>query len=391
MLGYLFDEIYPRLPRGFELDVVSGTSVGAVHASYVATTAGQTGASRAARLNETWSEMELADMLQLSTRDLLGLPLRALGVTRLRRDAGGSGRHRLVGGLADFSALERIVAERIAWSALPANLARGRPGALCVSCTEVRSGRATVFMDGPLADPTPWSYDPGSQAVRVELAAAHVRASAAIPFLFPAVQVGDRFYVDGGMRMNTPLAPALRLGAERVLVIALKRVPGSSAGLPAYAEDVITQPAFLLGKVLDALTLDPLEYELARIDIVNSWIAHGRRTYGGDFLERINVAVESERGVGYRPVAHLALRPSQELGRVAADCYQANRGRSLGRLASLITRFALHGAPEGEADLLSYLYFDRSFTRRLLEMGRADAAAAHDRILALLTDPTPGG
>jgi NTE family protein len=85
------------------------------------------------------------------------------------------------------------------------------------------------------------------------------------------------------------------------------------------------------------------------------------------------------------------LRPSEELGRVAADSYRANRGRSLGRLASLITHFALRGVPEGEADLLSYLYFDRSFTRRLLEMGRADAEAARDRILALLADPAPGG
>ena len=60
-----------------------------------------------------------------------------------------------------------------------------------------------------------------------------MRASAAIPFLFPAVRVGDRFYVDGGLRMNTPLSPALRLGADRVLVVATKQRPDRPRGPPA--------------------------------------------------------------------------------------------------------------------------------------------------------------
>jgi len=77
-----------------------------------------------------------------------------------------------------------------------------------VLCTEVGSGRVAVFMDGPLADPAPWATDPNILAIPTEITAMHVRASAAIPFLFPAVRIGERYYVDGGLRMNTPLSPA---------------------------------------------------------------------------------------------------------------------------------------------------------------------------------------
>ena len=284
------------------------------------------------------------------------------------------GRSDAVGGLVDLTPLEKVVAERIPWRALRANLARQRPGALCISCTEVRSGRITVFQDGALADPKPWANDPNARAVLTEIGASHVRASAAIPFLFPAIRIGDHFYVDGGLRMNTPLTPALRLAADRVLVVALKHAPRSSAGLEEYPEESITQPAFLLGKVLNTLLLDQLEYELRQMELVNAWIERGQEVYGDDFLARMNVAVIAQRGIGYRHVKVSVVRPSEDVGSLAARCRRKTGGRELGALAALLTRFALRGVPEDEADLLSYLYFDAQLHRgapRARPRGRA--------------------
>ena len=383
VLAHLFEEVYPRLPPGFEFDVVSGTSVGAIHAAYLAASAHLRGAPRSRFLVNTWREMAVRDVLHLSTTDLVGVPLRALGLTRLVRRRRPGTPADAVGGLVDLAPLERVVAERIPWASLRANLAQGRPGALCVSCTEVRSGRVTIFLDGPLADPAPWSFDPNAQAILAEVTQAHVRASAAIPFLFPAVRIGDRLYVDGGLRMNTPLSPALRLGSERVLVVALKHSPGVAGGAGVYAEDVITQPAFLLGKVLNALLLDQLEYELQRVGLVNAWIERGTEAYGEQFLDTINVAVREQRGAGYRPVRTVVVRPSADVGALAGHCYRAG-AVALGVLPALLTRLALRGVPEEEADLLSYLLFDRCFTRQLVEMGREDARQRTDDILELL-------
>jgi len=288
-----------------------------------------------------------------------------------------------VGGLVDVSPLEQMVADRIPWASLAANLARGRPGALCVSCTEVRSGRVTVFMDGPLAEPGPWSFDPQARAIRSEISERHVRASAALPFLFPAIRIGERYYVDGGLRLNTPLSPALRLRADRVIVVALKHAPTGDG--PDFPEEAITQPAFLLGKVLDALLLDQLEYELHRMQLVNAWIDRGTQIFGPEFLPRINSAVVEQRGVGFRRVETIVIRPSEDVGRMAAACMHGRRARSLGFLPSLVARTALRGVPIEEADLLSYLLFDRCFTGDLVALGRRDALALEDRLVALLS------
>jgi NTE family protein len=388
VLAHLFEHVYPKLPPDFEFEIVSGTSVGAIHAAYLAATAHLRGAERSARILETWNDMEVRDVLRLRTRDLFGVPLRALGLTRLVRGDGPKQLAAAVGGLVDLSPLERIVGERIPWRHLDANLAASRPGALCISCTQVRTGRVTVFMDGPLADGHPWEHDPNAHAIRGDVGERHVRASAAIPFLFPAVRIGERFYVDGGLRMNTPLSPALRLGADRVLVVALKHSPGLATDHPPYPEEVITQPAFLLGKVLNALMLDQLEYELQRIELVNAWIEQGSKAYGDDFLDTINVAVRAKRGADYRPVRTVVVRPGHDVGVLAGECFRAkeNPMRSMGPLASMLAKLALRGVPGDEADLLSYLLFDRCYTGKLVEMGREDARAAEDEILALASD-----
>jgi NTE family protein len=187
--------------------------------------------------------------------------------------------------------------------------------------------------------------------------------------------------------MNTPLSPALRLSADRVLVVALGKRPGLADDTRAFPEEVVTQPAFLLGKVLDALTLDQLESELQRLELVNALISRGEEVYGQDFLTRINPAVRQQRGIGYRKVATAILRPSQDLGALAAECHRRGGGpRELGLISALLTRTTRRGLPEQEGDLLSYLLFDRCFTEPLVELGRADARAREDELLQLLTD-----
>lgn len=384
VLAHVFERILPQLPPGFDFDVVSGTSVGAIHAAYTVATAAWDAEQRAQRLAEIWRGMELEQVVRIGVGDMLGVPLRALGFTQLRRRAGGRARApEVIGGLVDVSPLERIVAERIPWADLRRNL-DGRDRALCVLCTEVRTGRVAVFLDGGLADPAPWASDPNIVVIPARITAQHVRASAAIPFLFPAVRIEDSYYVDGGLRMNTPLSPALRLGCERLLVVALKHRSARGVEAPSFPEDAITQPAFLIGKVLDALILDQLEVELHRLEVVNALLRQGVSVYGDGFVASVSGAVRERRGAGYRIVETAVVRPSEDIGRMAAQCCRKHGAGSLGALPSLLTRFALRGVPEDEADLLSYVFFDRRFTADLVALGREDARRSEDEIVRLL-------
>ena len=115
---------------------------------------------------------------------------------------------------AELAALERVVRESIPWRHLARNLAAATPGVLCVPCTHVGSGQATLFMDGPLADTTPWENDPHVRAEIVRIEEPHVRASGAIPFLFPAVQIGDS-HLRGRQRCASARRSRRRFGSAR--------------------------------------------------------------------------------------------------------------------------------------------------------------------------------
>jgi NTE family protein len=389
VLSYLFEEVYPQLTPGFEFDIAAGTSVGAIHAGYVAATARLSPAVRSQTIHDIWAFMALDQVLRVSPRDLVEVPLRALGVEQLIRTARGEAGEakELLGGLVDITPLEELVDRAIPWASLHTNLESGRPGAMAVSCTEIATGSLTLFLEGPLADAELWRRDPHTVAVKTRIDSRHVRASAAIPFLFPAVRIDGRWYIDGGLRVNTPLSPALRLGADKLVVVALRHSPAiSSPGIGA--ERAISQPAFLLGKLLNLLMLDQLENELYRLDMINTLIEGASNTYGSGCIDRINAATRARRGAEYRKVACVVIRPSRDIGALAAEAYEHRHrsSRSRGVLAFLLARAALFGVPQKEADLLSYIYFDASFTRVLFDLGREDAKAQRDEIISLLAE-----
>ncbi len=385
VLSYLVEKVYPQLPPGFEFDIVSGTSVGAIHAGYLAASANLDPEVRSQALLDTWSGMVLDDVLRIRTTDWFRIPLRALGVSSLLWRDGDGGDPDVIGGLVDIAPLERLVEERIPWRSLRRNLEAGRPQTLCVACTDIHTGLVTVFADGGDLDTGPWDSDPYAQAIPTRITSRHVRASAAIPFLFPAVRIGDSYYLDGGLRVNTPLSPALRLGAEKILVIGLKCAP-SIEKASVEAENAITQPAFVLGKMLNVLILDQLEHELRRVDTINTLLAAAAETAGPACRDAITEAIRTKRGVEYRPVETVVVRPSEDIGSIAADAYhnRSNTRRSRGLLPRLLARFALRGVPADEADLFSYLYFDGSYTEPLIELGRSDAHSREADILELL-------
>jgi NTE family protein len=289
------------------------------------------------------------------------------------------------GGILNPAGIERIVNRATPFHRIRENLRAGHLQAVTMSTTHVGTGRTVVFVEQGPDGPRFVSSDPTVVSVPAELRAEHALASAAIPMVFPSVRIGDEFYADGGLRQNVPLAPALRLGAEALIVISPRYVDPSPPRVVQAAEDLdYPGPFYLLGKALNALLLDHVENDLIQLERINRVLDAGARRYGDGFVDAIN----RELGVlpGHsrmRPVRTVLISASQDIGRMAADYVRSPRfsrrvtgivGRGLRRIAEA----------SGEADLLSYLLFDGGFATELIELGRKDARARHDELCALI-------
>lgn len=362
-------------------DVVCGTSVGALNACYVAATADLLDQSTSL-LWARWLELRADALLTVKpldtlrfVRTLLGGPPQPL---RTSHEIG-----KPLGGVIDTSALERFVLHSVPWSRIHKNVQAGALHALSVSATHVASGKTVVFVDA--ASPLPvWSRDPSVMPLRTRIGPWHALASAAIPVLFPPIPIDGTWYVDGGLRQNTPLSPAIRLGADRVLVLSLRfRQHGSINPDPPAPVSALPSPFFLAGKALNALLIDRVDYDLDRLRQMNAIIDAGTALYGPDFVDRLNRQMPSDPSL--RHVRELLVRPSQDLGALASQYARSDAfADTAGLTAAACRRLAERDAGD-DSDLLSYLLFDGGFSRQLLELGWEDARVRRDELAALFS------
>ncbi len=387
VLGFVLDELPRRLGRPIRFQIITGTSVGAIHACYVAATQGRRNAGRG--LAEIWQSLGVNRVYRAGIADAVNVPLRLLGVSRADTKPAEDGIPERLAGILDTAPLEQLVRERIPWDALRRNIDTGAVDAVAVAATEISTGKSIVWIDNREHAVRRWARDPFVLARATALGAAHALASAAIPFIFPSPRIDGRYFCDGGLRLNTPLAPALRLGADRLLIIGLRHppTPQEEAALSVHREYSYGSLAYLGGKVLNALLLDHVDYDVDRLRLVNAILDTGARAYGPDFMRRINAVIERMRGVPYKVVRNVYLLPSRDLGVIAAECLDHRERTCDPRrwLSRAVAHYATLGIA-AEADLLSYLYFDDCYVRHLLELGRRDAAAHADELIAFFND-----
>jgi NTE family protein len=387
---YLVQELPRRLGHPVQFDILCGTSVGAIHACYLAATAHED-ANRGLRLVELWKSMQLDEVLPLSARDILGIPRRLLGLRKFAESIRDGEVPERLYGILNTQALERFVLRSVPWKHIRSNVRASRVEAVCVAATQIATGRVEIFIENRDRQVSRWSRDPMIVARPTRLLPHHALASAAIPILFPAVRIGSAFYADGGLRLNTPLAPALRLGADRVLVVALRQEPREAHALAMTSRrfEDYANPIFLFGKILNALLLDPIDADLARMRLMNEILEDGEKAYGPEFLDRINAVAQRERGSPFKKIDDLVIRPSADLGQLAA---QVLENMSQDQLNSPLLRFAARSLAGGpgrttESDLLSYLLFDGNFLAPLADRGYADARAREEELVEFFSDP----
>lgn len=372
VLSYVFGELHRAGGPPTPYDLVCATSVGAVNGTALAGAAHDPGPGLE-QLASVWAELELEHVIRFGFRQAAGLHRVLLGGSSPR-------------GLFDASRLAGLVGRMIPWRQVRRNLRSGRLRALTVTATHISTGQPVIFVDRSPETALPRGLSNHAVVRGEHIRADHVLASAAIPVLFPPVRIRADLYCDGGLRQNTPMSPAVHLGADRLLIVGVSTASHGAGPIPAVAPGRFPGAPFLLGKILNAFLLDHVNTDIEELDRVNRLLEDGVAACGGGFLDRMNERALRRGDPPRRIIRHLAIKPSVDIGRIAGEHLRTHRtrfGKTLGR-----TFLKLLDLGEGaDADLASYLLFDGEFASRLMSLGRADAAARRDEIIEFLRAP----
>jgi NTE family protein len=326
--------------------IYCGSSAGAINAAAMAVRARDFGAA-ADYLVDFWSDIHAADVFRADHLSMAAAGARWL----FRRDP-----HALF----DNAPLRRLLERSVDFSQLEPAVAAHALLALVVTCSGYASGQSVSFFQGR-ADLEPWNLDQRVGA-HVLLGINHLMASSAVPLLFPAVRMNREFFGDGALRQGAPLAPALHLGADRIMVVGDGRM--SDMGDEREPGDAYPSLARVLGQVMSGVYVDSLTSDLEQAQRING------------LLELLPAAARSATAL--RPVKLLALTPSRRLDHLAAE-HAGALPRPVRALLSGV------GATRREGGALaSYLLFEPPYTRALVDLGHRDTLARADEVRQFL-------
>jgi NTE family protein len=335
------------------LPIITGVSAGAINASYLAATC-ENFEVAAEKMAALWCGIT-AD--QVFRTDAL-----AAGRSGLRFlsdiTVGAMYRRKLARSLLDTSPLRKLLNASIPFENIQKNILAGHLDALAVSAMNYTTSNSITFVQGH--DQIPMWTRSRRFSTRTDITADHVMASAAIPVFFPPGPVADDHYGDGCLRNTAPLSPAIHLGADRLLVVSVRRP--DSAAVPETTK-IEPSLARIIGVILNALLLDAVEIDMERMSRVNQTLSH--------------VSDPLRESLQLRQVDFLWIRPSQDIGHLAGELYE--------RLPRVIKYLVSGlGSHKEAAELTSYLLFDPEFCGRLVQLGYDDAMASRDSIRKFL-------
>ena len=328
--------------------IVAGVSAGAINAVFLAAKQG-TLTEKVEQLTDLWCRLECHQVFSPNYARFIPFrtALRSMMPHRFNRRPHG------LFNAAPLDALLRDLFDCHIRCApihgIRANLQTGRLKAVALIGLDYSTGQSVRWVQGRDIDVFEGT---NRRNDRAELTVEHIMASAALPFVFPAVYIDDRWYGDGGMRLSAPLAPAVHLGAKRILAMstgyqrtAAEASTPSVEGYPPAAQ--------VLSQLVNAIFLDVIDEDVVRMERMN------------ELIEQLS----PEQRNGFKKIGLLVLRPSRDLGKIAGE-FQRNLPRSV----RLFTKTL--GAYETESpDFVSMLMFEPNYLRTLIELGEHDIEA----------------
>ena len=332
--------------------IICGTSAGAINAAVLASHAHEfeTGVDR---LEHFWSTMKCSRVYRTDVWSVFTTALK----WALSMSLGG----RLVRppkSLLNNEPLRYFLEKTLQLEGLDTAIANGNLHGLTITASGYSCASAISFYQGQ-PEIEPWSRARRhGQPSRIGIN--HLLASAALPFLFPAVQIGNEYFGDGGIRMLAPLSPAIHLGAERLLVITTRdEKPDPSPQRPVP----YPSPGEIGGYLLDTIFMDTLNSDLNRLNRINRTLAL--------------LPQGSRESSGLKNVDSLVIRPSRDL----RDVTQEYASEIPWAVRTLLRALGGWGR---DWRMASYLLFESSYCKELIRLGYQDGLEARQDLLNFL-------
>lgn len=357
ILSSLSEHGWPARKNPFE--IICGTSAGAINATALACRADNFEES-VTHLLGIWRNLEVEQVYRADSIGVLRSGARWLSLLSfgwlLRK-----WHTQPPSSLLDNSPLVGLLHKMLDLPRLDQALNSGVLDALAVSASSYTGGSHVTFYQSARAIPS-WRRAQ-RMSVQQQIGVDHLLASAAIPLIFPAVPLycNDRceYFGDGSIREVAPVSPAIHLGATKILVIGSGHVGGPQRNFEEYSG--YPSLAQIAGHAMSSIFLDGLSVDLERITRINTTLAL--------------LTPEQRRQTPLRQVNLLAITPSVPLDSLAS--------RHVGSLPLPIkTLLSTIGATERRGGALaSYLLFEGSYTRSLIELGQIDTLSRRDEVL----------
>ena len=331
-----------------------GVSAGSINAAFLASQADDLDGATA-RLCELWRKLQAEDVFRT---DYSSVTRNALKLMRGVSFGGISEKLRTPSmGLLNTDPLRTTLSEILSFAKVGEHLLNDRLDAISISATDYSTSVGVSFVQGGKGH-NAWK-SANRTSLFSTLTVDHIMASSAIPLFFPPIFVDGRAYGDGCLRNTAPLSPAVHLGAEKLIVIGVRRTREIDL---STSTNLAPSLGRILSVLINAIFMDAVEVDIERLHIINQTISQ---------LQHAGLPSP------YRPVEALYICPSEGLSDIAQS-----RNHDLPK----IIRFLLAGlgTPEEAAEILSYLLFEPGYCGSLVDLGYKDTMSRRAEIVSFL-------